>query len=88
VLFKMMSGLRRHQTAEFLPAITAPALVLAGSRDVFTPPRVQQRMADLIPNAEIVWFPDGGHLLPVEEGDGIAAAMIEFLARRLPPPAR
>ena len=83
VLFKMMSGLRRHQTADFLPSITAPTLVLAGSRDVFTPPRVQRRMADLIPRAEIVWFPDGGHLLPAEEPEGISKAIVEFLARRV-----
>ena len=83
VLFKMMSGLRRHQTADFLPTITAPTLVLAGSRDVFTPPRVQKRMAELIPGAEIVWFPEGGHLLPAEEPGDVAAAIVEFLARRL-----
>ncbi|GAC1321131.1 MAG: hypothetical protein NVSMB12_21140 [Acidimicrobiales bacterium] len=83
VLFKMMSGLRRHRTADFLPSITAPTLVLAGSRDVFTPPRVQRRMAELIPGAEIVWFPEGGHLLPAEEPDAIAAAIVAFLERRV-----
>lgn len=83
VLFKMMSGLRRHQTADFLPSISAPTLVLAGSRDVFTPPRVQRRMAELIPGAEIVWFAEGGHLLPAEEPEGIADAIIDFLNRRV-----
>jgi pimeloyl-ACP methyl ester carboxylesterase len=81
VLWRMMSGLRAHHTAEFLPEITQPTLVLAGRRDLFTPPSVQQRMADLIPAAEIVWFEEGGHLLPVEEPDGIIAAMVDFLAR-------
>jgi pimeloyl-ACP methyl ester carboxylesterase len=83
VLFKMMSGLRKQETAHLLPSIAAPTLVLAGRRDLFTPPSVQQRMADLIPGAEIVWFEDGGHLLPVEEPEGCAAAIIEFLARRV-----
>ena len=83
VLWRMMSGLRGHATAEFLPSITTPTLVLAGRRDLFTPPSVQQRMADLIPDAEIAWFEEGGHLLPIEEPDGVAEAMIDFLARRV-----
>jgi pimeloyl-ACP methyl ester carboxylesterase len=83
VLFKMMSGLRAQQTAAFLPSITAPTLVLAGRRDLFTPPSVQQQMADLIPGAEIVWFEEGGHLLPAEEPEGIAEAMVEFISRRI-----
>ncbi len=81
VLFKMMSQLRKHRTVDFLPHITQPTLVLAGRRDVFTPPSVQQLMADLIPGAEIVMFEEGGHLLPVEEADGIIAALTDFLAR-------
>ena len=81
VLFKMMTALRAHKTVDFLPKITQPTLVLAGRRDLFTPPSVQQQMAKLIPGAEIVWFEEGGHLLPIEEGDGVIAAMADFLAR-------
>jgi pimeloyl-ACP methyl ester carboxylesterase len=82
VLMKMMSALRAHETAEFLPHIAVPTLVLAGRRDLFTPPKVQQRMADLIPDSEIVWFAEGGHLLPVEEPEGVLAAILDFLGRR------
>jgi pimeloyl-ACP methyl ester carboxylesterase len=82
VLMKMMSALRAHETAEFLPHIAVPTLVLAGRRDLFTPPKVQQRMADLIPDSEIVWFDEGGHLLPVEEPEGVLAAILDFLRRR------
>ena len=85
VLFRMMSALRGHSTVHDLPAITAPTLICAGRRDLFTPPSVQEKMVELIPDAEIVWFEDGGHMLPVEEPDGIVAAMVEFLARRLQP---
>ncbi|MCU1451104.1 MAG: Alpha/beta hydrolase fold precursor [Acidimicrobiales bacterium] len=83
VLFKMMGEQRKHSTADFLPTITAPTLILAGRRDLFTPPSVQQKMADLIPDSEIVWFPDGGHMLPIEEPEGIVAAMLDFLDRRV-----
>src|SRR3954447_16693029 len=83
VLFKMMSEQRRHASAEFLPQIQAPTMIFAGRRDLFTPPRVQEKMAELIPDAEIVWFEDGGHMLPIEEPEGIVEAMLEFLARRV-----
>jgi pimeloyl-ACP methyl ester carboxylesterase len=83
VLFKMMGEQRKHSTADFLPTITAPTLVLAGRSDLFTPPSVQQKMADLIPDSEIVWFSDGGHMLPIEEPAGIVAAMRDFMDRRV-----
>ena len=79
VLFRMMSELRRHQMAGFLPSITAPVLVLAGRKDLFTPPSVQQQMADLIPDSEIVWFEEAGHMLPIEEPDEVADAIVDFL---------
>jgi pimeloyl-ACP methyl ester carboxylesterase len=83
VLFKMMSGLRRHSTAELLPDVAIPVLVLAGRLDVFTPPSVQEKMAELIPDAEIVWFEEGGHMLPIEEPEGIVDAVDDFLRRRV-----
>jgi len=83
VLVKMLSSLRGHRTASFLPQITAPTLVLAGSRDLFTPPRVPKQMVSAIPDAEIVWFEQAGHLLPVEEPDGAAHALLNFLAERV-----
>ena len=83
VLLKMLSSLRAHRTAGFLPEITAPTLVLAGRRDLFTPPSVAEQMASSIPGAEIVWFEHAGHLLPVEEPGGTARALLRFLAERV-----
>jgi len=83
VLFKMMGEQRKHQSADFLPKIKAPTLILAGRKDLFTPPSVQQKMADLVPDSEIVWFSEGGHMLPIEEPEGIAAAMRDFMDRRV-----
>ena len=79
----MMGEQRKHVTADFLPTIKAPALIVAGRKDLFTPPTVQQRMADLIPGSEIVWFGEGGHMLPIEEPEGIVDAMRDFMDRRV-----
>jgi len=83
MLFRMMSELRKHSTVDFLPQIEAPTLVLAGRKDLFTPPSVQEKMAELVPDSEIVWFEEGGHMLPIEEPEGIVSAMRDFLARRV-----
>jgi pimeloyl-ACP methyl ester carboxylesterase len=83
VLFRMMSQLRNHSTVDFLPTITAPTLILAGRHDLFTPPSVQEKMTELVPDSEIVWFEEGGHMLPIEEPEGIVDAMREFLVRRV-----
>ena len=83
VLFKMMGEQRKHVSADFLPKIKAPTLVLAGGKDLFTPPSVQEKMAELIPESEIVWFDDGGHMLPIEEPAGIVDAMRDFMGRRV-----
>jgi pimeloyl-ACP methyl ester carboxylesterase len=83
VLFKMMGEQRKHVTADFLPTIQVPTLILAGRKDLFTPPSVQEKMAELIPESEIVWFAEGGHMLPIEEPEGIVEAMRDFMSRRV-----
>jgi pimeloyl-ACP methyl ester carboxylesterase len=83
VLFRMMSQLRRHRTADLLPKIDVPVLVLGGRKDTFTPPAVQQAMADLIPDAEIRWHEEAGHMLPIEEPEALTAEIVDFLRRRI-----
>jgi pimeloyl-ACP methyl ester carboxylesterase len=83
VMWRMMSQMRSHSAADVLPTIEVPVLILGGAKDHFTPPSVQHRMAALIPDSELVLFPEGGHLLPVEEADGIAAALADWLDRRV-----
>jgi pimeloyl-ACP methyl ester carboxylesterase len=80
----MMSEMRHHSAADLLPAMDVPVLILAGERDHFTPPSVQHRMHELIPDSELVFFPEGGHLLPVEAAAGISDALADWLGRRFP----
>ena len=87
VLWRMMVQMRRHSAAEILPTITVPVLVLAGRRDTFTPMSVQRKMESLLPDAEVVVFENGGHLLPVEEAEGVAAALVDWLDRRVDAPS-
>jgi len=83
VLWRIMSEMRGHSAAAVLPEVRVPVLILAGRKDVFTPQTVQERMHALLPDSEIVWFEEGGHLLPVEESTGIVGAVNDFLTRRI-----
>jgi pimeloyl-ACP methyl ester carboxylesterase len=83
VLWRMIGSFRNHHAAEMLPDVAAPTLIFAGGKDFFAPPGVQRRMHELIPESEIVWFEEGGHMLPAEEPDSIAAGIVELLARRV-----
>jgi pimeloyl-ACP methyl ester carboxylesterase len=55
-----------HETADRLPQVNVPALVVAGAEDVTTPPHYGQLVANLIPGARFeVW--DGEAHQPMQE---------------------
>lgn len=83
VLFKLVESMRRASAADLLPRLDVPLLILAGARDTFTPVSVQRRMHDLAPESELVVFDEGHHTLPLEEPEGVAAAVDDFVARRV-----
>jgi pimeloyl-ACP methyl ester carboxylesterase len=59
--------------------IQARTLVLHGSADTVVDPRNGKLLADRIPDARLVTFPELGHLLFWEDPDGFAEAAASFL---------
>ncbi|HEX2503112.1 MAG TPA: alpha/beta fold hydrolase [Miltoncostaeaceae bacterium] len=66
-----------------LARIAAPTLVLVGSEDGLTPPHFSETLAEGIPSAELVVIPGAGHLTALERPEEFAAAVNDFLSRRL-----
>ncbi len=64
--------------------IGARTLVLHGGADTVVDPRNGRLLADRIPGARLVTFPELGHLLFWEDPDGFADAVTEFLLAREP----
>ena len=62
--------------------IQARTLVLQGGADTVVDPRNARLLADLIPDVELVIFPELGHLLFWEDPDGFADATASFLLAR------
>lgn len=74
-------ALMQHDEVAALAGIqNVPAQVLVGGRDRLTPPKLAQRIAAGLPQAELQTFPDLGHMLQWEAPDRVALA-IEDLAR-------
>ena len=83
VMVRLIGSMRRHSAADHLRSIDVPTLILAAGRDTFTPPRCSNRMFERIPTAEIRWFDEAGHTLPIEEPDGIVEHFEEWYDRRV-----
>jgi pimeloyl-ACP methyl ester carboxylesterase len=80
ILFKAIEGMRRHSAADLLPNVRVPVLNLVAGKDTFSPPALQEHMHDVLPDSELVVFEDATHCLPIEEPEGITAAVDRFLA--------
>jgi pimeloyl-ACP methyl ester carboxylesterase len=63
-----------------LRRLDMPLLAIVGARDVLLDSRkTKSRLERLVPQAEVVWLPDAGHLIPGQTGKVLA-----FLKRDLP----
>src|SRR5699024_5377929 len=56
-------SLMLHDFGPALGAIQAPTLIVWGERDVVAPLRTGQLLADRVPKARLVVFPEAGHVV-------------------------
>ncbi|GAA2503064.1 alpha/beta hydrolase [Streptomyces gobitricini] len=91
---RMIEGTPIDVVAEFYPAFTehdkaealnifaeVPALALAGDQDLVTPSSHTEAIADLLPDAELVIVPDGGHLVMLEHPEVVTDRLADLLVR-------
>ena len=86
----MTSGTSAHTISHVLPHVIGfdvrsrlkdypvPALVITGSRDLLTPPRVGRELARRIPNATFEVVPGAGHMLMMERADWLNERIAAF----------
>jgi len=79
VMFKALESMRDHSSADLLPKVDAPLLIVGGEKDVFTPASTQRKMHELVPDSELVIFEGAGHTLPLEEGERLCKVLGAFL---------
>ena len=83
VVVLMAAAMRDHDATDLLADITVPTLVAAAGADPFTPARCSEAIHHAVPGSELVTFASAGHTLPVEEPDALAAAIDDFVTRRI-----
>ena len=64
-----------------LSKITVPALIVAGTNDMLTPPKYAEHMAANIPNNELHVIEGAGHMLVAERAKQIAVWIEGFIER-------
>ncbi len=69
-----------HDVSDQLGQIAVPTLVMHGERDVLVPPENGRRLADRIPGATYVGYPDAGHMFFIEEQDDVNHRLQAFFS--------
>ena len=81
VLIRMLQAASVHSTEGRLPHLSAPALVVGGELDRFTPFWVSEVMAQRIPDAELHMLRGGTHAGPLEQRELLELVLEAWLAR-------
>jgi len=84
MLAELTPGIARFDIRRRLGEIAVPTLVITGSRDLITPPRLGAAIARGIPGAEFEVVPHGGHMLMLERRDWLNARITAFAEQRVP----
>jgi len=80
----MLKHASEHSALDHLPAVDVPTLIVAGTKDTFTPFWLSEEMQDRIPGAELLAVPGGTHVAPIEQPELLALRLEKWLAS-LPP---
>ena len=81
---RTIRAMGQHDAWARLGELCTPTLVVGGTADLFLPVATLEAMVGAIPGAELRVLPGGTHYLPVELPGEMAAAVEDFLARRVP----
>lgn len=72
----------RASIVDRIDRIDAPALVMVGEEDAAIPPTHGRRLAECLPDAELVEVEGAGHMLPIEAPERVAEEVAGFLGGR------
>ena len=76
-----LAAAQGHDAAERLARIRAPTLVVHGDEDVLIPPANGERLAELVPGAELRMWPQAAHLYFTDEPEA-DRHVAQFLSAR------
>lgn len=82
VFIRLLEHMGEHDGWDLLPMIDVPTLIIAGSRDVFTPRSAAERMARRTRSSEIMVIPGATHYAPIEYPELVNLRLEKFFRER------
>jgi len=82
VFIRLLERMGEHDARDLLPLIDVPVLIIAGSRDVFTPRSAAERMARRIRGSEIMIIPGATHYAALEYPEMVNLRLEKFFRER------
>jgi pimeloyl-ACP methyl ester carboxylesterase len=79
-LYDALRDTLRADLADRIPEVRMPSLLVWGELDVIVSPMVGERMARLMPHAQLTIIPGAGHMPQWERPEAFADALVGFLA--------
>ncbi len=77
--FEALLRLGEHDAGDILDEIDVPVLIIAGEKDLMTPPEVTGKMLSEMPRAELFVVPRGTHYCLIEYPDLVSTRVKHFL---------
>jgi pimeloyl-ACP methyl ester carboxylesterase len=81
VFLSLLEDFMKTDATHWLHEVKAHTLVVAGERDLITPPKNQRIFARLIPNAEFALIKEGSHCPQTEKAELVNGIIGQFLSR-------
>jgi pimeloyl-ACP methyl ester carboxylesterase len=78
-LLAQLAALLGHRAGSRLPGLRVPTLVLHGADDRFLPPANGERLARLIPGAQLALLPGAAHAYVIEAADDARERFVRFV---------
>jgi len=76
--------MQRPDARPHLASLRCPVLVMCGDSDRLTPPECSREIAQTVPQAELVWVEECGHMLTMEKPAFVNATLGPWLQRLAP----
>src|SRR5262249_57545332 len=79
IFIEALRQIEKDNVYELLPNLTAPVLIVHGTKDDVVPYRHGKKFADAVPGARLVTFEGGGHNLPGREAAKVNRLIRDFI---------
>jgi len=79
VFLSLLEEIQYYDASPYLGEIKCPALIIAGEKDLFTPPQIAKTMASMMPDAEFFVVRGGTHIVPLELPEMVNLAIEKFI---------